>query len=124
MAAGLNTFIAAGSALPWVWGKSDCTAWMADWCRIHWGHDPIADLRGAYASEAEADLLIAGGLAKFLMPRMAPLVASAVPRAGDVGVIRILGRETAAICTGRAWAFRTLRGMGEAPARPIIGWSE
>ncbi|WP_282029235.1 DUF6950 family protein [Paracoccus marcusii] len=124
MAAGLNAFVAAGAALPWIWGGTDCTAWMSDWCRLHWGHDPIADLRGTYDTEAGADALIAGGLTELLRPRMAPLRITPAPVAGDVGVIRILGQETAAICTGKAWAFRTLRGLGEAPARPIIAWSK
>lgn len=120
MAPDLDAWLAAGARLDWVWAQTDCTAWMADWCRLHFGHDPIADLRGLYHDEVGAEALIIGGLARLLRPRMVPLREAGSPAAGDAGVIVILGRETAAICTGPRWAFRTQRGLGEAPARPLI----
>ncbi|MDO5658283.1 MAG: hypothetical protein Q4G36_08175 [Paracoccus sp. (in: a-proteobacteria)] len=122
MAQGLGAYLAQGAGLPWIWGRSDCTIWVADWCMIHFGHDPAAGLRGCYDSEVGAEALIAAGLAQTIAPLMAPLREIEAARAGDVGVIRIAGREVAAICTGEKWAFRTPRGLGEAPAKAIRMW--
>lgn len=120
----LNDYLTAGAALPWVWGASDCTIWVADWCRLRFGFDPAATFRGRYADEAGAEALIAAGLARTIAPQMAPLRVTDAPRRGDVGVIDIRGREVASIWTGRRWAFRTPRGLGECPARAVISWGE
>lgn len=122
MAAGLRRWLAEGMDAPWVWGKSDCTIWVADWCALHFGHDPAASFRGAYDDQAGAERLIAAVLADTIAPFMPPMRATLEPAPGDVGVIDIRGRQVAAIWTGRLWAFRTLRGLGEAPARAIIAW--
>lgn len=124
MAATLAAWLTAGASLPWVWGRTDCTIWVADWCCVHFGHDPAAAFRGMYACEAGAERLIAAGLARTIGPWMAPLRPTASAQAGDVGVVTIRGREVAAICTGTAWAVRTQRGLFEGPLKPIIAWGD
>lgn len=122
MADAVDRFLTAGAALPWVWGVSDCTIWVADWCVLHFRQDPAAIFRGRYADEAGAEVLIAAGLARTIAPWMPPLRVTDAPRRGDVGIIDIRGREVAAIWTGRRWAFRTPRGLGECPTRAIVSW--
>lgn len=124
MVADLTAYLAAGVQLPWEWGRTDCTIWVADWCVLHFGHDPAAAFRGCINDEAGAELLIGAGLASTIRPWMTPLRVTDDPARGDVGVIDIRGREVAAIWTGRRWAFRTPRGLGEVPARAIISWGK
>ncbi|WP_304615834.1 DUF6950 family protein [Paracoccus sp. (in: a-proteobacteria)] len=120
----LDGYIAAGVRLPWVWGETDCTMWVADWCKLRFGHDPAAAFRGAYDDEAGAARLIAGGLAETIRPWMPPLRETASPVSGDVGIVCVDGRQVAAICCGPVWAFRTVRGICEAPLKPLIAWGE
>ena len=122
MAAAIDDYLTAATRLPWIWGTSDCTIWVADWCVRHFTHDPAAAFRGMYDDEAGAEKLIAAGLVRTIAPWMVPLRITCAPVAGDVGIIDIRGREVAAIWAGRRWAFRTPRGLGEVPARAIISW--
>ncbi|MCG6111332.1 MAG: hypothetical protein MEQ74_03975 [Paracoccus sp.] len=122
MADAIDRYLTAGTALPWVWGESDCTIWVADWCVLHFGFDPAASFRGKYRDSDGAARLTASGLAATIAPHMAPLRVTDPPLRGDVGIIDIRGCEVAAIWTGRRWAFRTPRGLGECPARALISW--
>lgn len=45
---------------PFAWGTHDCVAWAADAVLALTGRDPLAELRGTYATEAEAEAIIAG----------------------------------------------------------------
>lgn len=120
----LDEWLTAAMRLPWAWGISDCTIWVADWCVIRFGHDPAAGFRGRYDDAAGAEALIAAGLATTITPCMTPMTRTASPARGDVGVIVMGGREVAAICTGPRWAFRTPRALAEAEAIPLISWSD
>ena len=124
MSADLSAYLTRATTLPWVWGRSDCTIWVADWCLLRFGFDPAAGFRGRYDDRAGAERLIAAGLARTIAPCMTPLRETREPHPGDVGIIEIGGRQVAAIRTGPRWAFRTLRGLGEAPASPVISWGE
>lgn len=75
----------------------------------------MADWRGAYASEAEAEALIsdAGGLLALFSAGMA---SAGIPEAddpleGDVGVVSLMGEEAGAIFTGKRWAFAAEKGI-------------
>lgn len=124
MSADLSAYLTRATTLPWVWGRSDCTIWVADWCVLRFGFDPAAGFRGRYHDRAGAERLIAAGLARTIAPCMTPLRVTRHPHPGDVGIINVGGREVAAICTGPRWAFRTLRGLGEGPAQAISSWGE
>lgn len=119
----LDRYLAEALSLPWIWGRTDCTMWVADWCRLHFGHDPAAAFRGQYDDEHGAEMLTAGGLIETISPWMPPLRPTLAAVAGDVGVIVLAARQVSAICTGPAWAARTQRGLFEGPARPLISWS-
>lgn len=123
MVAALDDWLTRAMDLPWVWGRTDCTMWVADWCVQHFGHDPAAAFRGMYDDEAGAEGLIIAGLAQTIRPWMAPLRVTDTPVRGDVGVIDVRGRQVSAIWTGRRWAFRTPRALAECPMPHIIAWS-
>jgi len=90
---------------PMIWGVSDCCTSACDaFWRLH-GIDPMAPLRGRYASEAEASALIKawGG-----WPRMFRSLAAqaglkrGTGAAGEIGLIR----------RGREWALTISVGHG------------
>lgn len=99
----LGEYLKAAKALAWQWRSHDCCAWPARWAEI--------DLP-PYDDEAGAAALIggAGGLVRLIELHAGKrLVATDVPQAGDLGVIRLLDlgewKEVGAIFTGKRWAF-------------------
>ena len=42
----------------------------------------------------------------------------------DIGIIDILGRQTASIFDGGKWAFRTRAGIGFVQCKPLIVWGD
>ncbi|AXC50071.1 hypothetical protein DRW48_10535 [Paracoccus suum] len=122
MAEGLNAYLARTWDRPFVWGECDCTLWVADWCAERWGQDPAASFRGRYSTQDEAEALTAGGLLETIRPFMGFLVEWTEARPGDVGVVMIDGRETAAIRTENGWAVKSLAGMGEANMPALAIW--
>lgn len=122
----LGEFVNASVPRPWVWGEQDCTMWAADWCVARWGVDPAREFRGTYSTEAEVDGLVraAGGLIGLVAPQMDFLAEKPDPAEGDVGVIDVLGRQTAGIFFGGKWAFRTRAGAGFIQRAPLIVWGD
>lgn len=119
MTADLGEFLAERLAWPRRAGEWDCCAFPAAWAMACGFADPMAEYRGAYASEAEAEGILAraGGLAPLFGPGLVsvgavPLEPSSDPRKGDIGIIDLLGNEAGAIYTGRRWAFVAERGLG------------
>lgn len=95
---------------PLVWGVSDCSAAACDvFARLH-GVDPLAPVRGAYATEAGAARLIrrhGGWLA--LADRLARLagLVPGVGAAGEIGLIAQGARLSLGIALGGGlWAGR------------------
>lgn len=119
-------FAALTAGQPWRWGVQDCTLWAADWCVARWGIDPARSFRDRYATEAEADALIAeaGSLIELVRPQMRFAAEKPAPDDGDVGVIEVLGRQTAAVRVGDKWAFRTPAGIGFVAAPALIVWGD
>ena len=121
-----SDFAAASAQRPWAWGIQDCTIWVADWCVARWGVDPAEKFRGAYSTEAEAVCLIrsAGGLIDLVAPHLGFLTEKPTPSDGDIGIIDILGRQTASIFDGGKWAFSTRAGIGFVQCKPLIVWGD
>lgn len=117
-------YIRRTATLRWEWGVQDCTIWVADWCIERWGIDPAAAFRGSYGTEAEAEDIIFAGLANIVSPAMYFLREKDDPESGDVGIIKIKGRQVSAIRNCGAWWFRTPRGVACLTARPLIAWGE
>ncbi|WP_020187786.1 hypothetical protein [Methylopila sp. 73B] len=118
------------------WGAVDCVLAPADWWLMNTGCDPAGDLRGAYASEADAELLFfrEGCLPRLVARRMAAAGARRArdPNPGDVAVVRAFlpdGSSTwfGAIMTpaGR-WAIKCADGLSVRDARDVrvvAAWS-
>lgn len=65
---------------PFAWGAHDCCSFAADVTVALTGRDPLAEYRGRYATEAEAEALIGGrGLALFVADVMERAGAPEVP---------------------------------------------
>lgn len=103
---------------PWAWGVADCCAAACDViARLH-GVDPMAPLRGAYASGPNALQVIEdqGGMVGMVrrLAGAAGFVQMPVGQArpGDLGLTRSRPEGRAlCVCVGPdAWAAKTLRG--------------
>lgn len=97
-------------------GQHDCCTFPAGWAIICGHPDPMAEWRGTYDSEAEAEALIfdAGGLDALFARGMAGAgipEASAPFEPGDIAVVEAAGFEAGSIFTGRRWAFVADRGV-------------
>lgn len=123
----LSAFVAEGARTPFVFGRSCCAMWVADWIATERGCDPARDLRGTFRCHLGSLRLQrrAGGLAALVAAPMAAvgLPETAVPVAGDVGVVMTRAGEIAGICMGGGlWAVKTKEGVAMAPAKLLKGW--
>jgi hypothetical protein len=123
----LTAFLAEGSALPFVWGERDCTLWVADWIKAERGFDPAAARRGSYATASECWRLLrrAGGLASVVTVALAQasLAETDAPDVGDVGLVETAVGPMMAICTGAAWALKSIDGIAILPIAPVRVWA-
>lgn len=113
----LGLYLAEARACAWQWHEHDCCSFPARWAGI-----PLPDYSNE--QEAEAMLRAAGGLVPLWERAAVGRAAEIDPldrRAGDVGVIELLGpsqhegvdievAEVGAIWTGIRWAFVPARG--------------
>ncbi len=111
---------------PFVWGVSDCSLMVADWCVMNGHPDPAAELRGKYSTEEECRALLepAGGLSEVVRAcaQMAGLKALHEPEFGCVAVIGSRSnptRQWSAIWNGRRWAVRW-HARGETNWTPFV----
>ena len=98
-------------------GKHDCCTFPANWAIACGRPDPMKQWRGAYATDVEAEEIVAdaGGLAGLFEMGMTAAGIPPVdgdPQEGDIAVITLLGEEAGAIFTGKRWAFVPERGLG------------
>jgi hypothetical protein len=99
--------------LPFAWGLNDCALAPADWVRDCTGVDPMADLRGSYASSEEAARILArhGGLRTMVRERL-PMYGNVLQaHRGDVVCVELEDpdtgklRETLGVIAGNGcWA--------------------
>lgn len=122
MSESLGGYIQRTIEARWEWGVCDCTMWVADWVVSQTGIDPASALRGTYASEAEADALVARGLAA-VVDGQGVLSRTDAPAPGDVGVIHVGGREVAAIMSADGWVFRQPDSVGSIRTEPLAAWA-
>lgn len=127
----LSEFIAKSRKRQWQPNVMDCCAWPAEWVMLNGHPDPMTRWRGAYATEAEAEALIAeaGALEGLWRIGMGDVGLPEVdtPEKGDIGLIRVIGvhgLETVigGICTGQRWVFLTYNGIGQCRAEHITVW--
>jgi hypothetical protein len=116
----LGEYLSMQTSRPWEWGRQDCCTFPADWVLAITGMDPLAEWRGRYSTESEAELLIAeaGGLIGLCSNGLTGILRRVdVPEVGAVGLIKMVGTEhqiidIGAIFTGKRWSFRSPRGIG------------
>ena len=116
-------YISLTAELPWSWGSQDCTLWVADWCIHRWGFDPARRFRGRYSTGEAACLLMACGMITRVGPEI-PLNVKAHADEGDIAVIRIMGKQVAALRSESYWAFRTVDGVGFVKGRALRIWGD
>ncbi|MGE0213371.1 MAG: hypothetical protein AB7S41_16900 [Parvibaculaceae bacterium] len=111
------------------WGTHDCALFIADWVRAETGSDPGAGVRGAYASEEEADRYLSGygglGMAVARGMRQAGLRMTKTVAPGDVALILAGDEVCCAIRTATRFATRLRTSLCLLPlegVRLITGW--
>jgi hypothetical protein len=123
----LTAYLAAGAALPFVWGERDCCLWVSDWIKAERGLDPGGELRGAYADQRACARIVkrAGGLSALVSNAMAKagLPETDAPGLGDVGTITAGGETMMAVCLGERWALKAKDGLAVIPATHLVAWS-
>ena len=118
----LAAFIEARRDLPFEWAVNDCCAMAADAVLAMTGRDFLADFRGCYATEGQAEALMGpGGLEAFL-PRLmaafgAPELVPAEAQRGDVALIGLENQLVCGVVTGPHIAAPGARGLAFVPLR-------
>jgi len=84
------------------WGHHDCCLWAADAVHALTGQDFAADLRGTYATAAEASRVLKklGGVRGIATEALGDSVAPAFATVGDIVLMEQDGRELLAVCNG------------------------
>lgn len=113
----LHALIEARQRAPFAWGRHDCCLFVCDAVQAMADHDPAADLRGRYSSEAGAARIVkrAGGLRALAAARLGEPIAPALAQVGDVGLVQHDGRESLALCGGALWLATGEQGLERLP---------
>jgi hypothetical protein len=124
----LAQYLRAGASQPFVWGETDCCAWVSGWVREATGLDPVGPYRSRYQTEIGATRLIkrGGGFVSWISAciEATGLRQTDVPMAGDIGVVQdVNGGRAVAICAGPVWVAKGPRGLIGGKATPIMAWS-
>lgn len=98
----LDALLRERAATPFAWGRNDCCLFAGDVVHALTGHDPLAALRGRYASRRDALRLLAtlGGYEAAITGVLGPRTDAARATVGDVLLIDNAGRPMLAVCNG------------------------
>ena len=113
----LADLVEARRYAPVVWGVHDCAMFAADAVLEITARDPLAQWRGAYATEAEGEAITApaGGFAPFMAAAFAAFGAAECPPSlacrGDVGLVRYGNTESMGVVLGGIVAVPGLDGL-------------
>jgi hypothetical protein len=101
----LDALVLARMNEPFEWGRNDCCMFAADAVQACTGIDPAADLRGSYCTERSAAHVLRefGGVASIAAARLGEEIFTSLAQPGDIGLVRIDGRDSLAVCTGMHW---------------------
>jgi len=119
----LAALFVARAAQPFAWGHFDCCLFAADAVLAVTGHDPAADLRGTYATAAEAARVLErfGGVAGVAIARAGQVVPVALAQPGDVGLSHFdAERPTLAVWGGSAWHAAGSVGIVPVPSETVV----
>jgi hypothetical protein len=123
----LAAFLRSRIGLPFVWGRTDCALFVADWVRAATGRDGAKGLRGRYACEASARATLAGTSLLRTVDRCARgigLARTRTPVAGDIGIVLAPG-PICAIRTASGWVCQgdfVLERWPAAGVRLLMAW--
>lgn len=114
----LGTYLERIARQPWDPGNRDCCTFLADWCVALGYPDPMAFIRGSYASDEEAlELIERRGLVRLATRGFESigLERTKEPLTGDVAIIRRPTEDnaniTGAIRSGERWITLMARGI-------------
>jgi hypothetical protein len=101
----LAAFVSARREHPFVWGAQDCCTFAADAVIAMTGRDPLADFRGRYSTEDEADAVIGpDGLEAMLAQHLAAFGATEIPplqaQRGDLALVRVANHTLLGVVIG------------------------
>jgi hypothetical protein len=119
----LAALFAARAAMPFTWGQFDCCLFAADAVLAVTGHDPAQDLRGTYATAAEAAAVLrqAGGVVGVAISRAGPVVRPQLAQPGDVGLSLLdPAAPTLAVWGGTAWHAPGASGLVPVPPHAVV----
>jgi len=113
----LATFIEARRTMPFRWGQNDCCLLAADAVEAITGHDLAAPWRGTYATEAEAETLLAslGGMEALVQSVGLHSVRSAYAQRGDVALVEVGNTRALGVVLGTTVAVPGPDGLNFAP---------
>lgn len=119
----LAALFAARAAQPFEWGVFDCCLFAADAVLAVTGHDPAADLRGTYSTEAGAARVLRrwGGVDGIAVARAGRVVAAGLAQPGDVGLSHHHPELPAlAVWGGSAWHAAGPAGLVVVPPEAVV----
>jgi hypothetical protein len=129
VSAALPAYLRDAAAMPFVWGKTDCLMFCANWVVDATGRDPAAHLRGFYHDQRGANRLQSPlGLAGTMRDcaRRVGLRRTREPKPGDIAVVRgtVPGTCICAIRVAGGWVVKSESGLARVPeARVMAAWS-
>jgi len=115
----LAAFIEQRRHMPFQWGSNDCATFAADALLHITGQDPLASLRGRWATEAQALQVLAGMGGLPAAARRVLGRPSRVPMAAPRGALvcaRMQGQAVLGVHLGRWWCAPGARGLEFRPA--------
>lgn len=118
----LASLMAQRRAAAFAWGSNDCCLFAADALRAITGHDPAADLRGAYCTALQAARVLrtVGGVAGVAATRAGAPVPVALAQPGDVGLcVQNPQAPALAIFGGTEWHAPGAQCLATHPASSI-----
>jgi hypothetical protein len=110
----LNAVTEAHRRVAPVWGVSDCLLAAMDVVAAMTGHDPVADIRGTYSTEAgAAKILLKRGYAdvEYALADNFPHIGRLMARRGDLAVVEIGGPPRAGWITEYGVAVKVPTGL-------------
>jgi hypothetical protein len=96
---------------PWEWGTNDCCASACEVFRRLHGIDPMADMRGTYATEREALRIIAGFGGFTALIETFAAQAGLRPSGAVAGALGVHGHSLVICARPGVWLGKTLHGI-------------
>lgn len=110
----LADFIEARRHLPFAWGRQDCATFAADALQALTGQDPLAPLRGQWATEEQAQQVLQrlGGLPRAVRSVLGrPLPIRTIAPRGAVVCARMAGTAILGVHLGATWCAPGAQGL-------------